>query len=79
VTARITEVPDPYDARRWRLIVKDIENRFAKVEQMAGPYTISNFTPTRTLNMGTATATDIGNFLATLVSDLQAIGRLSKP
>lgn len=73
---RITNVPEQYDPRSWRQIMRDLGQRFAKLERTAGPYVLSNITPTRTLDMGTATATEIGNFVATLVQDLQSIGRL---
>lgn len=76
---RISEPSDTYDPLRQRQIISDITARFAALESAAGPYTITNFTPTRSLNMSVATATDIGNFVATLVSDLQAKGRLLKP
>lgn len=75
---RITEVPDTYISSTWRKIITDIKTRFGKLEATVGPYTVSNYTETRTLDMGVATAADIGNFVATLVSDLQNAGRLSK-
>lgn len=34
-------------------------------------YTVSGFTPTRTLNAGTATLADVANTLATLINDLK--------
>lgn len=73
---RTTNVPDGYDAATWRQIMRDLETRFGKLERAVSTYTVSNFTPTRTLDMGTATADDIGNFLCTLVQDLQKAGRL---
>jgi len=39
-------------------------------------YTVSNFTPTRTYNAGTASSADTNNTLATLISDLKAAGIL---
>ncbi len=73
---RISDVPDTYDARQMRQIVRDIEKRFLALEAAVSTYTVSNFTPTRTLNMATAGAPEIGNFLATLVSDMKKAGRL---
>lgn len=75
---RITDVPATYDVELWRQIMRDFDSRFRDLERTVGTYTVSNYTPTRTLNMGTATATDIGNFLCTLVADLQGAGRLGK-
>ncbi len=75
---KISDVPEFYDPSKWRKIIQDITNRFRAVEASVGTYSVSNFTPTRTLNMGTATATDIGNFLATLVNDLQTVDKLGK-
>jgi hypothetical protein len=78
MTKRISEPSQTYDARRMRQILTDIDRRFQVLEKMIGPYTVANYTETRTLDMGTATADDIGNFLATLISDLQAVGRAAK-
>lgn len=55
--------------------LRRIENESAiTVAHLADQYTISNHTPTRSLNMATATATDIGNFIATFISDLKNRG-----
>lgn len=40
-------------------------------------WAVSNYTTTKTLNMSTATATDIGNFAATIVAELLAKGFIS--
>jgi hypothetical protein len=64
---------------KYRQIMRDIASRVAALEKTVGPYVVENFTPTRTLDMATAGAPQIGNFIATLVSDLQAVGRISKP
>lgn len=42
--------------------------------QMVKDFTVTNYTATRTLNAGTATATDIANVLCTLINDLQKRG-----
>jgi hypothetical protein len=50
----------------------DIEN--ASIEDamvVADAYTVSNFTASRTLNAGTATTTQLANFIATFIDDLQ--------
>lgn len=75
---KISDVPAEYSPQRWRQIVRDIDSRFAKLEAAAGTYAVSNFTPTRTLNAGTATLVQLANFVATLVSDLQQVGRLGE-
>jgi hypothetical protein len=38
---------------------------------IADGYTVENFTETRTLNANTANATQVANFLATFIRDLQ--------
>jgi hypothetical protein len=38
---------------------------------VADSYTVSNFTASRTLNAGTATTTQLANFVATFINDLQ--------
>lgn len=76
MAARITDVPATYDPPIWRQIMRDLVARFGKLESAVGTYTVTNFTPTRSLDMSVATSADIGNFLATLVSDLQNAGRL---
>lgn len=73
---RVTNVPDQYDAATWKAILSDLGRRFDALERATGTYTVSNFVPTRTLDMTSTNATNIGNFLATLVSDLQAARKL---
>lgn len=76
---RLTDIPNQYNARAFRAFSQDITARFAKLESAVSVYNVTNFVVTRDLDMATATVTDIGNFLATLVSDLQNAGRLGKP
>lgn len=78
MAVKISDVPATYNPQQWRQIVRDIDSRFAKLEASVGKYTVSNFTPLRTLNAGTATTTQLANFVATLVSDLQQVGRLGE-
>lgn len=70
------KVPVVYDQRTFSNILDDFQRQLNKVSGRVGTYDVSNFVETRSLDMGTATVTDIGNFLATLVSDLQKAGRL---
>lgn len=76
---RLVDIPDQYEARTFRRFAQDIQKRFAVLESAVQVYEVSNYTPTRTLDMATAGAPEIGNFLATLVADLQNAGRLGKP
>lgn len=46
----------------------------ADPNEVADAYTVSNYTETRTLNAGTATASDIANVLATFLDDLKRRG-----
>lgn len=73
---RTTNVPDQYDAATWRAIMTDLDKRFKALEAAVGVYTVANFVPTRTLDMTSTNATNIGNFLATLVQDLQNARKL---
>ena len=41
---------------------------------IAKDFTVSNYTVTRTLNGGTATATDVANVLCTLIDDIKRRG-----
>ncbi len=75
---KISTVPDQYSPTAWRQIVRDVDARFRALEAATGKYTVSNFTPTRTLDASTATLADVANFVATLVSDMQGAGRLGK-
>lgn len=70
------KVPPKYDQRTFTNILGDMQGQIDKVSARIGTYTVQNFTETRTLDMATATSTEIGNFLATLVSDLKNGGRL---
>lgn len=41
-----------------------------------GPYTVSNYTPSRTLDASTATLGEVADFLCTLIDDLKTLGVL---
>lgn len=57
--------------------VKELCNASQQVtEEVADAFTIGAFTPTRTLNPATATATDVANVLATFISDMKKRGSL---
>ena len=45
------------------------------IDQVFEVVTVSNFTPTRTLDASTATVSDIANFLATIVDDIKKRGQ----
>lgn len=56
--------------------LKEIES--ASLEDaiyVADDMTVSNFTTSRTLNAGTATTTQLANFVATFIDDLQRRGK----
>jgi hypothetical protein len=55
-----------------RQLIEVLENRLTEIEQPISQkaYSVSNFTEKRTLDAGSATATDVANFLATLTQDL---------
>ncbi len=68
---------DPKAFRDW--IVRafrqvDIASNDIDPARIADAFTVSNYTETRTLDAGTATATDIANVLATLIDDLKKRG-----
>lgn len=73
----ITKVPDVYDPSSWRAIIRDIDSRFQKLEKIVPTtFTVTNYTVTRSLDVNLATAEDLANFVATLVADMIAAGRL---
>jgi hypothetical protein len=45
-----------------------------ETEEIADTFAVSNFTPTRTLNVSTATLTDLKNVVATFIHDMQQRG-----
>lgn len=60
---------------RWILAsLSEIEaaSRVERFVDIAAAYTVENYTPTRSLDAATATASDLANFLATLITDLKA-------
>lgn len=67
------------DAEQWK---KWVEGALAEIERasyedlsaVAGDFTVSNFTETRTLNAGAATLADVANVLCTFIQDMQNRG-----
>jgi hypothetical protein len=44
---------------------------FGNMDDIASRFTVNNFTPTRTLDASTATATDVADFIGTLIDDIK--------
>lgn len=74
--ARTNDVPQEYDPQVFRGIMSDYDRQLDSLSRVVGRYSITGFTRTTTLDMGTATATDIGNFLCTVIEDMQKAKRL---
>lgn len=80
-TLRLPDPPLSEDWRDWRdwaaQLVRALEQQ---AETQAAPiaprFTITNDTPTRTLDVTAANAADVGNVLSQLVADLTAAGTL---
>lgn len=73
----LPQIGDRYDGRQMGQFVRVLQDRLAVIEQPATVgWTTANYTPTRTLNAGTATTADVANVLCTLIEDLKAAGRL---
>jgi len=78
MAGRLPDIPDQYDSKSFRRFVQDIEKRLTSLGAAVGVYSVTNYVETRTLDAGAATTTDVANFVATLVADLQAAGKLGK-
>lgn len=68
---------DPKAFREW--IIRgfrqaEIASNDIDPARVADAFTVSNYTETRTLDAGTATAADIANVLATFIGDLKKRG-----
>lgn len=75
----IPQMGDTYDRDLVDQALLAIQQRIEVLEQEAGPdrYVISNnSSPTRTLDVSTATLGDVTAFLATLAEDLKGAGRI---
>ena len=76
---RTTAAPVRYDQRTFASILSDLEARLTKLESPGREvYTIANGSTSRSLDVSTATAGQIAAFLGTLITDLQAAGKLGK-
>lgn len=63
------------------LALREIEKVFVDISAenfrtRPGPYVVSNYTESRTLNGGTATLGEVRNFICTLVNDLISHGAI---
>lgn len=71
--------PPVKDAERFATWVKDCMSEIDRAsneqaEAVADAYAPSNYTATRTLDAGTATATDVANVICTFLDDLKNRG-----
>lgn len=70
--------PEPKDFAQWvESSLREIER--ANIDDVDAAavfkdFTASNYTATRTLNAGTATAADVANVLCTLIDDIKRRG-----
>lgn len=72
-------IPRDYDATTISNIVHDFENRLVALESPVKSYEITYAGgPVRSLDVTAATLADVKVFLASLVKDLQAAGKLGK-
>jgi hypothetical protein len=66
-----------YDQGDMNFAMQVIEQRLTSMEAaIAVGYVVSNGAVVRTLDVATATATDVAKFVGTLVADLKVKGRL---
>jgi len=67
----------PQGASRWlEQAVREIELASQEdASEVSDKFTIGDYTPTYTLNPASATATDVANVLATLLTDMKKRGR----
>lgn len=71
--------PNFDDPKIWK---KWVDDCFAEIDRasqedlsaVAADFTVTNYTPTRTINAGTASTADIANVLCTLIDDLRNRG-----
>lgn len=76
---RPISIPKTYDPVTISNIVHDFENRLNAVESPVKTYEITNEgAAVRTLDVTAATLADLKDFVASLVKDLQAAGKLGK-
>lgn len=70
--------PPPQYNQRWLAsITADFDRRLSAVERpVGGTFVVSNANSAYTLDADTATATDVANFLAALIDELQKRGMI---
>lgn len=78
--ARVPLPPAEWSKEWAQQLVRVLERRadLEKVPLIAG-YSVTNYTETRTLDAGAASATDVANFVATIVADLIEAGFIGGP
>lgn len=71
--------PKTYDPTTFSNIFHDLENRLISLESPVKTYDVTNAgAAVRSLDVTTATLSDVKDFLATLIKDLQAAGKIGK-
>lgn len=65
-------------ARNALVEIERADRERADVASIAQDFTVTNYTTTRTLNAGTATATDVANVLCTFIDDIKRRGKEGK-
>lgn len=78
-TVSLGKAANPKDLEAWK---KWVEQALAEIERatyedlsaVAGDFTVTNFTETRTLDAGTATLADVTNVLCTFIQDIRNRG-----
>ena len=77
--ARLGTVPEKYDQRTFGNILEKVENRLNRLENPVRSYEVTGLgADVRSIDVSTATLADVADFVATLVMDLQAAGKLGK-
>lgn len=59
--------------REFDNIVEQVESKFNGILGKLNSYTIKNATDSRTIDLDSATLSDLGNFVATFIKDLKEI------
>ncbi len=75
-------IPTPplgYNQPEMAFTLQVVEQRLQDLERAVSeqPYVVTGGTGIRTLDVTTATATDVADFLATLMADLKTAGRIA--
>lgn len=76
---RIGVIPKDYDQATMRTLFDDVETRLGRLENpLREVYTVTNGSTSRSLDVSAATLAQVRAFLGTLITDLQAAGKLGK-